>query len=153
MIRNFFKTALRNLVRNKTYALINISGLALGMAICITIFLVVQFETSFDAFHVKKDRIYRVITQTHHADGPSLHGAVPFPVPRTLRADFPQLQKVTAVYGSNDDQIAVLDETGTLVKKFKEESGVFFTEPGFFDIMDFKWIAGTPESLHEPNRA
>ena len=153
MIRNFFKTAFRNLARNKTYAIINISGLAIGMAVCISIFLLVQFELSFDAFHEKKDRIYRVITQTHNAEGTALHGAVPFPLPRTLRSDFPQLQKVAAVYGSNDDQIAVLDEGGQLAKKFKEESGVFFTEPEFFEIMDFKWIAGTPESLREPNRA
>lgn len=153
MIRNFFKTAFRNLARNKTYALINISGLAIGMAVCITIFLLVQFELSFDAFHEKKDRIYRVITQTHNAEGSSLHGAVPFPLPRTLRADFSQLEKVGAIYGSTDDQIAVLDEGGKPVKKFKEESGVFFTEPEFFGIMNFKWVAGTPESLREPNRA
>jgi putative ABC transport system permease protein len=153
MIRNFFKTAFRNLARNKTYTIINISGLAIGMAVCITIFLLVQFELSFDAFHQKKNRIYRVITQTHNAEGAALHGAVPFPLPKTLRTDFPQLQKVTAVYGSNNDQIAVLDEGGKLVKKFKEESGVFFTEPEFFGIMDFKWIAGSPASLSEPNRA
>ena len=54
MIKNYFKTALRNLLRNKTYAMINITGLAVGIASCLLIFLVIQFETSFDTFHKKK---------------------------------------------------------------------------------------------------
>lgn len=54
MFRNYFITAIRNLRRNKSYALINILGLAVGIAACLLIFLVIQFETSFDNFHKKK---------------------------------------------------------------------------------------------------
>jgi hypothetical protein len=67
MIRNYFKTAWRNLLRNKSYAAINIAGLAIGIAACLLIFLIVQFETSFDNFHSKKEHIYRVITVFHEA--------------------------------------------------------------------------------------
>ena len=61
MIKNYFKTAFRNLLRNKSYAAINITGLAVGISACLLIFLVIQFETSFDTFHKKKDRIHRVV--------------------------------------------------------------------------------------------
>jgi len=63
MIKNYFKIAFRNLIRNKNYTIINIAGLAAGIAVCVIIFIVIQFETSFDNFHSKKDRIYRVLTE------------------------------------------------------------------------------------------
>ncbi len=58
MLKNYFKTAFRNLQRNKSYAAINMLGLAIGIAACLLIFLVVRFETSFDNFHLKKNSIY-----------------------------------------------------------------------------------------------
>jgi putative ABC transport system permease protein len=60
MIRNYFKIAFRTLLRNKSYAFINITGLALGLAACIVIFLVVQNELSYDHYHANADRTYRV---------------------------------------------------------------------------------------------
>ena len=89
MIKNYFKTALRNLLRNKTYAMINITGLAVGIASCLLIFLVIQFETSFDTFHKKKDNIYRVVSEFHSPDGVFHSPGVPFPVTDALRIDFP----------------------------------------------------------------
>jgi len=153
MIKNYFKTAFRNLTRNKTYTIINVVGLAIGIAICLVIFLVIKFEKSFDNFHKKQTRIYRVLTEFHDANGINASSGVPFPLPKALRTDFPQLEKITSIYSSGNDQILVLDESKNIVKKFKEEKGVFFTEPEFFDIFDFKWITGNPASLNEPNTA
>ncbi len=153
MIKNYFKTAFRNLRRNKTYSAINIFGLALGIAVCIIIFLVVRFETSFDAFHRKKDRIYRVLTEFHDANAINTSAGVPAPLAGALKNDFPQLEKVTSIFSNGNDQIAVIDEGGHFTKKFKEETGVFFTDPAFFEIFDFKWLTGNPASLSEPNTA
>src|SRR6266513_648986 len=153
MIKNYFKTAFRNLIRNKNYTLINIAGLAAGIAICLVIFIVIRYERSFDNYHKKKDRIYRVLTEYHHADSPDIfYGkGVPSPLPAALKANFPQAEKVAAVYSEGNDQIQVLDDNGEPVKKFKEEKGVFFTEPSLFDIFDFKWLAGSASSLKNPN--
>ncbi len=60
MFKNYFKTAFRNLKRNKSYAIINVLGLTVGVAASLLIFLVIQYETSFDNFHKKKNSIYRV---------------------------------------------------------------------------------------------
>jgi hypothetical protein len=128
MVKNYFKTALRNLLRRKNYAIINIAGLAAGIAICLVIFIVIRYETSFDNYHKKKDRIYRVLTEYHHADSPDIfYGkGVPSPLPAALKTNFPQAEKVAAVYSEGNDQMQVLDDNGQAVKKFKEEHGVVF---------------------------
>src|SRR6516165_8365563 len=83
MIRNNFKTSFRNLIRNRNYAFINIAGLAIGIAVCTIIFIIIQFQTSFDNFYAKKDRVYRVLTEYHRADATNILYAknVPFPMP------------------------------------------------------------------------
>ena len=153
MIKNYFKTAFRNLVRHRNFTIINMVGLAAGIAVCLVLFLVIRYEMSFDNYHKKKDRIYRVLTEYHHADAPDIfYGkGVPSPLPAALRTNFPQLEKVATVYSEGNDQIQVLDDNGEPVKKFKEEKGVFFTEPSLFDIFDFKWLAGSASSLKNPN--
>ncbi len=153
MFKNYFKTAFRNLSRNKNYAAINIAGLAVGIAVCMIIFSIIQFQTSFDDFHINKDRTYRVLTEYHHADAAEVfYGkGVPFPMPVGLKTAFPQIEAVTPVYEDHNDQLLVLDDNGAPVKKFKEESGVFFTEPSFFKIFDFPLLAGSYNSLKDPN--
>jgi ABC-type antimicrobial peptide transport system permease subunit len=153
MIKNYFKTAFRNLIRSKNYTIINISGLAAGIAVCVIIFIIIQFETSFDNFHAKKDRIYRVLTEYHHADASSIfYGrGVPAPMPGALKTSFPQIEKVAAAFSEGNDQILVLDANGHAEKKFKEEKGVIFTEPSFFDILSFEWLAGSPATLKDLN--
>ena len=153
MLKNYFKTAIRNLSRSKSYATINIAGLAAGIAICLVMFMIIRYEMSFDDYHKKKDRIYRVLTEYHHADAPDIfYGkGVPSPLPAALKTNFPQAEKIAAVYSERNDQIQVLDDNGSVIKKFKEESGVFFTEPSLFDIFDFKWLAGNASSLKNPN--
>ncbi|SRR5579871_751576 len=155
MFKNYFKTAFRTLLRNKNYTIINVAGLAAGTAICLLIFVIINFELSYDKFHAKKDRIYRVLTEYHHADANIFYGqGVPFALPAGLKNSFPQIEGVAPVYFEGNDQILVLDNKGQAIKKFKEEKGVFFTEPSFFNIFDFPFLAGDPTTaLKEPNTA
>ena len=122
MFKNYFKTAFRSLTRNRNYTIINIAGLAVGIAVCMMIFIIIQFQTNFDNFHAKKERIYRVLTEYHHADAGTITYAknVPFPMPNGLKAEFPQLQQVAPVYASHNDELQILDDNGTQVKNFKE---------------------------------
>jgi putative ABC transport system permease protein len=152
MLRNYFKTAFRNLLRNRSYALINITGLTVGIAAALLIYLITSFHQSFDTFHTKKDRIYRAITASRSEGGINYSSGVPFPVTRGLREDFPQLEKVASILGSGNDQITVLDENNQPGKKFKEAIGFFFADPELFDIFDFKWLAGEHKTaLSAPN--
>ena len=153
MLKNYFKTAFRSLTRNRNYTIINIAGLAVGIAVCMMIFIIIQFQTSFDNFHPKKDRIYRVLTEYHHADAPDIfYGkAVPYPMPAGLKTTFSQIEQVAPVFASQNNQLLIPDNNGTTVKTFKEDKGVFYTEPSFFKIFDYPLLAGSYESLKDPN--
>jgi len=153
VLKNYFKTAFRSLTRNRNYTIINIAGLAVGIAVCMMIFIIIQFQTSFDNFHSKKDRIYRVLTEYHHADAANIsYGKdVPFPMPTALKTAFPQIEQVVPIFASQSDQLLIPGNNGNTEKTFKEQRGVFFTEPSFFNIFDFPLLAGSYESLKEPN--
>jgi hypothetical protein len=118
MLRNYFKTAFRSLFRNRNYTIINIAGLAVGIAVCLIIFIIIQFQTSFDNFHTKKDRIYRVLTESHHAEAATVSYAknVPFPLPQGLKTSLPEIEQVAPVYASHNDQFQVLDDNGRTLK-------------------------------------
>ena len=150
MIKNYFKTAWRNLVRNKSYATINVVGLAIGIAACLLIFLIVRFETSFDNFHTKKNQIYRVITVNHGPEGINLAGSVPMPTAEGLRIDYPQIKNVATIFQDGDSHFTVGDVSSRNAKIFKEDDA-YITEPQFFDIFDFKWLIGDKNALTEPN--
>ena len=141
------------MVRNRIYTMINMAGLAVGIAVCILIFIIIQFQTSFDDFHPGKDRVYRVLTESHHADAATIsYGKnIPFPMPTALKTAFPQLEQIAPVYASHNDELQVLDDNGTPVKNFKEQSGVFYTSPSFFSMFNFPLLAGSYESLKDPD--
>ena len=153
MIKNYFLTAFRTLIRNRNYTIINIAGLAVGIAVCMMIYIIIRFHTSFDTFHSKKDRIYRVLTEFHNADATNnVYGKdVPFPLPEGLKSAFPQIEQVAPVFASRDDKVLIPDNNGTTTKAFRETKGVFFSGPSFFDIFDFPLLTGSYESLNDPN--
>ncbi len=153
MIRNYLKIAFRNLVRNKVYSFINIGGLAVGMAVCMMIFIIIQYQTSFDDFHTNKKQTYRVLTEYPNSNATPIAYSqdVPFPMPAGLKTTFPEIEQVAPIFASHLDKLFIMDNNGTTVKAFKEDKGVFFTSPSFFKIFVFPLLAGTYESLKNPN--
>jgi len=153
MFKNYFKIARRNLVRNKSYAAINITGLAVGIAVCMIIFIIIQFQTSFDNFHEKKDRTYRMLTEFQYEGSGDINykTAIPFPMPVGLKTAFPQIEQVAPIFASHDDQLLIVDNNGNTEKDFKEQHGVFYIAPSFFKIFDFPLLAGSYASLKDPN--
>ncbi|MGZ3836637.1 MAG: ABC transporter permease, partial [Mucilaginibacter sp.] len=151
MIKNYIKTAWRSLLRNKSYTAINIAGLAVGIAACLLIFLIVHFETSFDNFHKKKDHIYRVVSASQTPNGFQLGSGVPLPTSEGLRLDFSQIKDVAAIFRYGGHYSVGNNSNGQAVKKFKEDEA-YYAEPQFFNIFDFGWLAGDKRTaLSEPN--
>ncbi len=91
MLKNYFKIAFRNLIRHKGYAAINISGLAVGIAACLVLFLVVSYELSYDKFQPNYKRIYHVVTQYKFSDGMTYNPGVPYPALDALRLQMPNV--------------------------------------------------------------
>ena len=151
MLKNYIITTLRNIRRNKIYAIINTLGLTVGISACLLLFLVIQFETSFDNFHPKKNSIYRVCTAFHNQDGTSYDDGISFPVAKGLRLDYPQITEVASIF-SNGGQITV-DQPNQQSKKFIENN-FYYAEPEFFNMFHFEWLQGSPKtSLNDPNSA
>lgn len=149
MIKNYLIIAFRNLLRNKGFALINTLGLAISIACCLLIALVVQFETSFDKYHTNFSRIYHLVTDETYPDGVSSTGGVPIPLGEALRLDMPQLEKVARIHTQNGSQITVLKNGQLTDKKFIEDQGIFFVEPSFFQLFDFQLVTGKVQE--DPN--
>ena len=102
MFKNYFKVAFRNLFRNKGFSIINISGLAVGMASAMLILLWIQNEMSYDQFHEKKDRIYEAWNRASFSGKLNCWNTTPKILSRTLEKDFPEVEQCVRVdWGSN----------------------------------------------------
>src|SRR5580704_4270739 len=94
MIKNLFKTAFRNLLRNKGFTAINVLGLALGLATCILIVFYVFDELSYDRYNTKADRIYRVNEDIKFGGNTNSYAVSPAPMAAAMKADFPEIEQV-----------------------------------------------------------
>ncbi|MGN6530124.1 MAG: ABC transporter permease [Ginsengibacter sp.] len=149
MIKNYFKSAWRNLRSNKLYSAINIFGLAIGISSSLVIFLIVQYDFSFDKFEHDRNRIYRVVTQdAHHAR------IAPFPMVDALRNEVPGLNVVAPLMLWNYDvKVAINTSQNLKPVDFKNEPNIIFTDDEYFKLINYKWLAGSPEtSLSAPNQ-
>lgn len=153
MIKNYLKIAFRNLVRHKAFSVINIAGLAIGIASCLLLFTVVKYELSYDKFQPNYNQVYHVVTQDKTSDGLSYTPGVPFPTLEAVRLDFPQITSAAllANYGSQVTVLGKNASNATPKKKFIEETGFFFCDPQFFKVFSYEWMAGAPSVLSEPN--
>ena len=139
MLANYFKTAFRNLVKNKVLTAINVVGLGVGLCCVILISLYLADELSFDRFHAQGRSIFRVLTVFHQEDGSlSDRGpAVPVGVAPLLKEAFPQIR----------DAVRFVDRTGTVrSERFLANEVVTFADPGLFEVFSFPLRSGDPRS-------
>ena len=148
MLKNYLTVALRAFRRHSLHALMNVAGLAIGLAACILISLYILDELSFDRMHEDADRIYRVVEERTSADGGTQHFVY------TMGPLGPEL--VSSV-GAVEQSVRAISRTYTgrqVVQRGDVRLYVgtqLFTEPAFFDLFDFPFVAGSREgALDEP---
>ena len=101
MVKNYLKIAWRNLIRNKSFSLLNILGLSIGLAVTALILLWVSFELGFNQFHEKKDRIYQVYNK-YTVDGEIwTWNSTPKIMASTIKKDYPEVEEVTRYFYEN----------------------------------------------------
>ncbi len=147
MFKNYLKIALRNLLKYKGYSLINIFGLAVGMASCILILLYVHDELSYDQHHEQAEQIYRVTREWFNSDGSSsLHlGHVAPPIGPLLKNDFPDILQMARISSSGNPLLRYQD-------KVFQESRFYFADPNIFEIFTLPLLKGDPKNaLADPN--
>ncbi|MDE2728678.1 MAG: ABC transporter permease, partial [Gemmatimonadota bacterium] len=141
MFKNYLTTALRNLLRHKGYSAINVLGLAIGIACCVLILLYVQDELSYDQYHEKKDRIYRVAESATVA-GRSIEAAVtPPPWAPVLAKDYPVIEAYTRIKPPASRWLIRYKE-----KRFYERYFAF-VDSSFFDIFTFPLVQGDAKTV------
>lgn len=145
MFRNYLKIAWRNIVRQRGYSLINIIGLALGIAACLLILQYVSFELSYEDFHAKKDRIYRVKQDRYDNGKLSTEWASgAYAVGNSFKDAIPEIEDYVKIVG-NDAVIAERNNQPIQIKK------VFFASGSFFQMFTYPVIAGNGnKALTEP---
>jgi len=140
MFKNYFIIAVRNLIRQKAYFLINLLGLTIGLTACLLISFYVIDELSYDKFHEKGDRIYRVAYQYKAPSGDiQKHTMSEFRLKETFESYFNQIEEFVRISMPGSFYIEFDD------KKFYE-TGVSLVDENFFDVFTYEWIAGDKET-------
>lgn len=135
MLKNYLTITLRRMRKQKGYALINITGLAVGMACCLLIVLFVQHEWSYDRFHEKTDRIYRLTSMVNEAN--ERWAVASYPVGPLMQETFPEVEKQVRL--QMNPKLVTKDQD----VRFNEER-FLIAEDGFFDVFDYDLLRGDP---------
>lgn len=145
MIKNYFTIAFRSILRNKSYAFINIAGLALGITTCLIIFLIIKKEMSFDTSFSKADAIYRVVRHSTDASGVSKSSITPYPLGQALKNDFHEI--LSTQFHFQFESLMTMDDEKMKVKN------IVFADTSFFDVFDFEVLSGNPKKdLAQPGK-
>lgn len=149
MWNNYFKIAFRQLFRNKLFSLINIGGLAIAMMSSLFLFQYIYFEKSYDKFHDKRDRIYRVALE-QSKNGESIFAAAAnyLPVGANLKADYQEISHQTTMYYIDGHSFLNWEH------EILDLSQVAFVDTSFFEVFSFELLQGSrEEALKAPNTA
>lgn len=146
MLKSNFKLLFRSLWRNKSFSLLNILGLSVGIAVSLLIFLLIRYELSFDTWHTTRDRIYRVVSVEFYRNGTvSYDGCAPTPLADALRKEFPQAEQVAHVWRAGKWPFILPAAKGG-DEKLVRTDGIYFADTPIFKIFDIPWLAGNPGS-------
>jgi putative ABC transport system permease protein len=137
MIRNYIKTAFRNLLKNKGFTAINILGLALGLATCLLIVFYVFDELSFDRFNTKADRIYRVNENVKFGGNEGIYAECPAPTAAALKGDFPEIEQVARFRQRGGNQVKKGNQN-------IQEDNMVYADNAIFDVFTLPMIDGNP---------
>jgi putative ABC transport system permease protein len=150
MLKNYLKTAFRNLRRQKGYSFLNVVGLTLGMACCLLLFQYVAYETSYDDFNTKKDRIYRsTFETTRNGEDLGFSGTQGYIYGPTVAAEVPGIARYARIHPNYGD--AVISYQSPSDDRTFKEPNVFFVDSTFLSIFDYPLIRGDrSQALREP---
>jgi len=138
----------RNLLKNKAFSLVNITGLSIGISAALVIFLIVQYDFSFDKFEKDNGRIYQVVEKyTYKVSGQNNgSAATPDPLGKAMQDEVTGLETVAAIRPGEPAKISVPGETGGKKKDFINQENIAFVNSGYFNLVGYTWLAGNATS-------
>jgi putative ABC transport system permease protein len=154
MLKNYFLTALRNFARNKSFAAINVLGLSIGISAALVIFMIVYYELSFDKFQPDRERIYRVVIDAKFNGSEGHSAGVQAPLAKAVNEEVTGVSLVVPVMQFQGDataEVSIHMKGNKEQETFKHQPDIIFTNPDYFRMIPFKWIAGSAtSSLQDP---
>lgn len=149
MLRNYLKIAFRNVWKNKMFSMINILGLSIGLSAAFVIGAMVFYDLTFDKFHTDGDRIYRVATAFKSPDGDFYNAGVTVPLAQALvDLEMKELSAVAPLFTAFPLHV----QNKNTEHLFKNPEFVIYTDPSYFKVFEYHWLAGNNENaLEEPN--
>lgn len=139
MIKNYIKTAFRNLMKNKGFTFINVFGLTLGLATCLLIVFYVFDELSYDHYNTKADRIFRINNEIKFGGMENSYAITPAPAAAALKADFPEIEQVARLRDRGGNQV----RKGT---QDIQENRMVYADSTIFDIFTLPMLQGNPST-------
>jgi putative ABC transport system permease protein len=150
MLRNYWKVALRSLLKRKGFTLINILGLAMGMAVCLLILLFIRRESGYDRFEAGGDRIYRMVLERKYPGRSTSYALIPNGYATAVRHELPEVEASTGIedFTGNDGMLVKIGD-----RRF-EERRVFMADSNFFRVFAVRLLQGdTATALQKPDMA
>jgi ABC-type antimicrobial peptide transport system permease subunit len=138
MLKNYFKIALRNLLKSKEYAAINVVGISVAVCICLFLFLVSYLQLTFDAFHADDERIFQTYFVSNAPEGTNKSSGMPLPLTPALKAEYPEVEAATRILSGRK---SLIEYRGKYFDKL-----VLLTDPGFMNVFSFPLLKGNRET-------
>src|SRR5580704_12419470 len=135
MFKNYMLVALRNFWRNKIFTVINVLGLSIGLSAALVIFLIVQFDYSFDRFEKNGNRIYRVVSSYAFQDYPGNTRGVPAPLGEAVKKNIDGLEQIVNFRYYNVNKLEVPAQHSAMQSVFKAQEHVIFAEESYFKML------------------
>src|SRR5580692_13036887 len=139
MIRNLFVVAFRTLKRDKAYGILNILGLTIGITFSLFLIYYILDELSFDRYHQKADRIYRLAAYIQEPQNAMKWASTPFPLGPALKKDYPEVEQSVRFVGADRS----LYKNGEL--KFYEDKA-YNVDSNIFEVFTYSFIEGDPKT-------
>lgn len=152
MIKNYFTIAVRNFFKHKSFTLINVSGLAIGISAALVIYLIVQFEFSFEKFRKDNDRIYRIVSDmTFPGEAIMKNSGVPIPMPSAVKTDLTGIETTTHFVAAWETNVKVPVKGNQSPAEFKNQQQIIYADEDYFKLFEYNWLAGSVQTaLKDP---
>ncbi len=147
MLKNYFSIAFRNFRKHKVFSIINVSGLAIGISAALVIYLVVQFEFSFEKFRKDNNRIYRVVSDmTFPGEEISRNAGVPMPLPVAARTELTGIEMLTHFVTTWETKVKVPVPGSQSPAEFKNQKNIIYADEYYFNLFEYEWMVGSAQT-------
>jgi len=146
MFKNYFKVAIRSLLKQKAYSFINIVGLSVGLASCLLITFFVVDELSYDKFHKNADQIYKITLERKYPNHSTLYAIIPHSYAEVIMSDFPEVEATVRMSGQINNAVVVYRDAPNGEKRF-EENFLMAADSNFFKVFTIDLLIGEADKV------